>query len=228
MTAKTICIVLPALNEEENIGKVIAEIPRAELEERGYTVRVLVVDNNSTDKTGKVAEENGAEVITETRRGKGNAIRTGFQQAKADFVFMLDADYTYPGNFIPEMLDVLLDGYDVVIGSRLKGCRAKGSISRMNIVGNHLLTSMATVLYFHRISDLCTGYWGFKGEVVPKLRLSASGFELEADLFTQVVKRGYRLGEVPIYYRRRGTPTKLNSVKSGFRIARKLLANRFR
>ena len=228
MPDKTICIVLPALNEEEHIAKVIAEIPRAELEERGYTVRVLVVDNYSTDKTGKVAGENGAEVITEARRGKGNAVRTGFQQAKADFVFILDADYTYPGSFIPEMLDVLLDGYDVVIGSRLKGSRAKGSISRMNIVGNHLLTSMATVLYFHRISDLCTGYWGFKGEVVPKLRLSAAGFELEADLFTQVVKRGYRLGEVPIYYRRRGTPTKLNSIKSGFRIALKLLANRFR
>ena len=228
MSGQTICIVLPALNEEENIGKVIAEIPRAKLEERGYTVRVLVVDNNSTDKTGKVAEENGAEVIIETEKGKGCAMRTGFKQSHSDFVFMLDADYTYPGNFIPDMLDVLLDGYDVVIGSRLKGSRAKGSISRMNIVGNHLLTTMAAILYFHRISDLCTGYWGFKGEVLPKLRLSASGFELEADLFTQVVKRGYRLGEVPIYYRRRGTPTKLNSIKSGFRIAWKLIAGKFR
>jgi dolichol-phosphate hexosyltransferase len=155
-------------------------------------------------------------------------VRTGFQQAKADFVFMLDADYTYPGNHIPEMLDLLLQGCDVVIGSRLKGSRAKGSISRMNIIGNHLLTSMAAVLYFHRISDLCTGYWGFRGEVLSQLRLSAGGFELEADLFTQVVKKGYRLGEVPIYYRRRGTPTKLNSIRSGFRIAWKLLANRFR
>ena len=154
-------------------------------------------------------------------------MRTGFKQSRADFVFMLDADYTYPGSFIPEMLDVLLDGYDVVIGSRLKGSRAKGSISRMNIVGNHLLTLMAAMLYFHRISDLCTGYWGFKGEVVPKLRLSASGFEFEADLFTQVVKRGYRLGEVPIYYRRRGTPTKLNSLRAGFKIGWTLINRRF-
>ena len=228
MNSKSICIVLPALNEEGNIVKVITEIPRAELERRGYSVKILVVDNNSTDLTAKLARDSGAEVVTETRRGKGNAIRTGFQQAKADFVFMLDADYTYPGNHIPELLDLLLEGYDVVIGSRLKGNRAKGSISRMNIVGNHLLTSMAAVLYFHRISDLCTGYWGFRGKVLSQLRLSAVGFELEADLFTQVVKRGYRFGEVPIYYRRRETPTKLNSIRSGFRIACKLLSNRFR
>ena len=227
MNSKSICIVLPALNEEENIVKVITEIPGAELEKRGYSVKILVVDNNSTDLTAKLARDSGAEVITETRKGKGNAIRTGFQQAKADFVFMLDADYTYPGNHIPELLDLLLEGYDVVIGSRLKGNRAKGSISRMNIVGNHLLTSMAAVLYFHRISDLCTGYWAFRGDLLSELRLSAVGFELEADLFTQVVKKGYRLGEVPIYYRRRRTATKLNSIRSGFRIAWKLLSNRF-
>ena len=228
MPGKTICIVLPALNEEENIGKVIAEIPRARLEERGYIVRILVVDNNSTDMTAQLARHNGAEVITETRRGKGRAMRTGFKQSCADFVFMLDADYTYPGSFIPDMLDVLLGGYDVVIGSRLKGSRAKGSISRMNIVGNHLLTFMARVLYFRKISDLCTGYWGFKGEVLSKLHLSAEGFNLEADLFAQVVKNGYRIGEVPIYYRRRNTPSKLNSMKAGLRIGWKLIAGKFR
>jgi len=159
MQGKTICIVLPALNEEEHIGKVIAEIPKAKLEERGYSVRILVVDNNSTDMTAQLARDSGAEVVIETMKGKGNAMRTGFQQANADFVFMLDADYTYPGAYIPDMLEVLLEGYDVVIGSRLKGSRAKGSISRMNIIGNHLLTMMAAMLYFHRISDLCTGYW---------------------------------------------------------------------
>ena len=228
MPGKTICIVLPALNEEENIGKVIAEIPRAKLEERGYIVRILVVDNNSTDMTAQLALDSGAEVITETRRGKGRAMRTGFKQSHADFVFMLDADYTYPGSFIPDMLDVLLGDYDVVIGSRLKGSRAKGAISRMNIVGNHLLTFMARVLYFRKISDLCTGYWGFKGEVLSKLRLSAEGFNLEADLFAQVVKNGYRIGEVPIYYRRRNTPSKLNSIKAGLRIGWKLIAGKLR
>ena len=224
---RTICIILPALNEEENIGKVIEEIPKRELEERGYAVRILVVDNDSTDMTAQVARDNGAEVIAEKCKGKGNAMRTGFEQAKADFIFMLDADCTYPGSYIPELLDKLKSGYDVVIGSRLKGTRAKGSISRMNIIGNHLLTTMATTLYFHRISDLCTGYWGFKSEVLPKLKLSANGFDLEADLFTQVVKNGFRIAEIPIHYRRRGTPTKLSSLRSGIKIARRLLSNRF-
>jgi len=220
-------IILPTLNEEETIGKVIDEIPRAILEEKGYQVRVLVVDGNSTDLTRQIAQEKGAEVIIEPRRGKGRAMRTAFEQVKADFAFMLDADYTYPAAYIPDLLAMLHQGYDVVIGSRLKGERAKGSMSRLNIIGNHLLTLMANVLYRTRISDLCTGYWGLKGEVIPKLRLSAEGFNFEAELFTLIVKNGYSIGEVPIYYRRRSTPSKLSSIKDGLNIGWTLITKRF-
>ncbi|GAH63712.1 unnamed protein product, partial [marine sediment metagenome] len=100
-------IILPALNEEGTIGKVIDEIPRAILEERGYQVKVLVVDGNSTDLTRQIAQEKGVEVIIEPRKGKGRAMRTAFEQVKVDFVFMLDADYTYPAAYIPDMLDML-------------------------------------------------------------------------------------------------------------------------
>jgi len=220
-------IILPTLNEEGTIGKVIDEIPRAILEERGYQVKVLVVDGNSTDLTRQIAQEKGVEVIIEPRKGKGRAVRTAFEQVEADFVFMLDADYTYPATYIPDMLDMLHQDYDVVIGSRLKGEREKGAMSRLNSIGNHLLTLMANVLYLTRISDVCTGYWGLKGGVIPRLHLSADGFNFEAELFTQIVKNGYSIGEVPIYYRRRPTPAKLSSIKDGLNIGWTLLSRRF-
>ena len=222
-----VSIILPALNEAETIGKVIQEIPRERLEQEGYRVEVVVVDNDSTDQTAQIAKEKGARIIAESRKGKGRAVRTALEQVKADFVFMLDADYTYPATYIPDMLQLLNQGYFVVIGSRLKGKREKGSISRLNIIGNHLLTLLAKVLYQARISDVCSGYWGFKGEVIPRLNLSATGFNIEAELFSQVAKNGYRIGEVPINYRRRSSRSKLSSIKAGLNIGRTLIDRRF-
>jgi len=115
----------------------------------------------------------------------------------------------------------------VVIGSRLKGRREKGAISRLNIIGNHALTLMANILYHARISDVCTGYWGFKGEVIPKLNLSATGFNLEAELLSQIAKNGYHIGEVPIHYRRRSSTSKLHSIKAGLSIGQTLITRRF-
>ncbi len=193
----------------------------------GFQVRTVVIDNGSTDGTAEAARGKGAVVIVEPRRGKGMAMRTGFDQTRADYVVMLDGDATYPARHIPEMLEILQDGYDVVLGSRLKGTRASGSISLFNVAGNRLLTWLACVLYGRKTSDLCTGYWAFRGSVLPSLELSSRGFNLEAELFSEVVRHKLRLGEVPIHYRRRATPTKLRSLRDGFRIARTLLRKRF-
>ncbi len=227
MKQSSICIILPALNEELTICKVIDEIPKQALEREGCQVEVLVVDGNSSDQTRQIAQEKGARVITEPRRGKGRAMRTALASVKADFVFMLDADYTYPATYIPDMLKILCQDYSVVIGSRLRGQREKGAMRRLNLFGNFLLSLMASVLYQTRISDLCTGYWGMRGEVIPNLRLLADGFQLEAELFTQLVRKGYRIAEVPIYYRRREAKTKLSRIKDGIKIGRMLIGRRF-
>jgi len=225
--SKTVSIIIPTLNEEETIGKVIDEIPRENIERRGYQVEILVVDNNSTDKTREIAAERGAKVIVEPARGKGRAIRTAFKAASGDFIFMLDADYTYPATYISKMLEILHGGSDVVIGSRLRGQIGEGAMSRVNVVGNHLLAFMASILYRTRISDLCTGYWGLTRGVVKKLELNATGFELEAEMFVEIAKKGYKIAEVPIYYRRRVSPSKLSSLRDGFRIGRTLIVKRF-
>jgi dolichol-phosphate mannosyltransferase len=225
---QTVDVVIPALNEAATIGVVLDEIPVAELEAAGYRVRALVIDNGCTDETSKIAAGRGAVVIHELQRGKGNAVRRAFRETRADFVVMLDGDATYPAGHIPDMLRVLRDGKDVVIGSRLKGTRAPGAISAVNIIGNHLLTWIACILYGRKISDLCTGYWAFRGSVLPSLQLSARGFNLEAELFSEAVRNRLDLGEVPVHYRRRPTPTKLRALRDGMRIARMLLRKRFR
>ena len=227
MPAKKVCIVLPALNEAPSIGRVIEEIPRAELELKGYQVDVLVVDNNSTDSTLKVAQGKGARILVESRRGKGRAIRTALEDANADYIFMLDGDYTYPTTYIPEMLE-LLKKYPVVIGSRLRGKRQKGALRRLHLLGNHLITLLANILYGTRISDLCTGFWGFRREVIQNLNLTSDGFQLEAELLTQLARKHYRIGEIPIMYRARVGKAKLDVFRDGVRIARFLIVKRFR
>jgi len=228
MKRHSILIILPAINEERTVGKVIDEIPKQALEKRGFDVRILVADGNSRDRTRQIAMDKGAEVVVESRRGKGRAMRSVFRRFKADFVFMLDADYTYPAIYIPKMLDILEQGYPVVTGSRLRGKIEEGGMSHLNRLGNYLLTWIARVLYWRRISDLCTGYWGLRGEIIPDLRLLANGFNFEAELFADITRRGYRIAEIPIHYRRRRTPPKLNSLRDGFRIGWTLITRRFR
>lgn len=225
---KEVCVILPALNEVGTIGKVIDEIPREEMERRGYRTNILVIDNGSRDGTGEVAREKGARVIVEPRRGKGIAIRTAFEALSGDFVFILDADYTYPATHLSEMLEVLEDGYDVVIGSRLKGQMSEGAMSTLNRVGNRLLALMTNVLYGTKISDPCTGCWGLKREVAEGLELKARGFDIEVNMLTEMARNGCRITEVPITYRRRLSPPKLRSLRDGFRISRMLVRNRFR
>jgi glycosyltransferase involved in cell wall biosynthesis len=227
MSQPKILIILPTLNEEQTIGKVIDEIPRPALEQAGYAVQVLVVDGNSTDRTREIAQRKGASAIVERRRGKGIAVTKVLSSVDADFIFMLDADYTYPSGYIPNMLK-LLANHHAVIGSRLKGRREKGAMSRLNLVGNRLLSLLATVLYQRKISDVCSGFWGFRGEVVKNLSLRATAFDLEAELFSQLARKGYSITELTIDYRRRASPPKLRSLRDGTRIGWALITRRFR
>jgi len=228
MESQSIGIILPTLNEELNVGKVIQEIPKHYLEEQGYKVDIVVVDGLSTDRTREVAQEKGATlIVVQSRRGKGNQLRTALTQVNSDYIFILDADYTYPADRIPDMLQILKQGCDVVTGSRLKGRREKGAISRLNLFGNAFLTTLANVLYPVKMTDLCTGFWGIKGNVIRSLNLSASGFEFEADLFANLSKNGYTIAEIPIDYRRREDKSRLKLIRDGLKIGWTLVSRRF-
>jgi len=221
---RNITVVLPAFNEQDGLRAVVEDI-RAELP----GAYILVVDNGSTDRTYKIARDIGLMPVVERTRGKGFAVRKGFKFADRDrlceYVVMMDSDYTYPAEWVKPMLRVLESGdYHVVMGWRRY--RENGAVSRVNAVGNWLLTLMANTLYGTRIHDLCTGMWVFTWPVARTMELNAPGFTLEAEMFIELRKKGYRIAEVPISYRRRAGEAKLH-ILDGVRIALHLLRRRF-
>jgi dolichol-phosphate mannosyltransferase len=152
-------------------------------------------------------------------------MKAAFAASKGEFVFMMDSDDTYPAERILDMLSLLETGkYDVILGSRLDGNIMPGAMSRLNYFGNKVLTGTANILFpnGHKVTDICTGMWGFTDDVVRSLSLEAQHFDVEAEMYAKCVKMGYRIGEVPIDYKRRVSPSKLSSVKHGFSIAGRL------
>jgi len=117
---KTLSVVIPALNEEHGIGRVLEEIPIAKLKSMGYSVEVLVIDNGSHDKTPHIAREKGAKVIIQPIRGYGNAYKAGFANATGDIIATGDADLTYPFSILPDVIHLINDkGLDFINTDRL-------------------------------------------------------------------------------------------------------------
>ena len=214
---ETVAIVIPTFNEERSIGKVIDGVPVADLLRNGLETAVYVIDGHSTDNTREIAAEKGAQIILEERKGKGAAIQTAFKSITADYAIMVDGDNTYPIEMATEMAR-LLKTNDVVIGSRLKGTIEPGAMTKLNAVGNKLLSLLAWGLFGTYISDVCTGFWGFRGDAIRRFELKAAGFEIEADMFAECVRRDLRIAEIPITYRAREDQPKLASLTDGLKI----------
>jgi dolichol-phosphate hexosyltransferase len=214
---ETVAIIIPTLNEGRSIGKVIDGVPVADLLKNGFETAVYVIDGRSTDNTREIAVEKGAQLILEERKGKGSAIQTAFKAITADYAIMVDGDDTYPIEMATEMTR-LLQTHDVVIGSRLKGTIEPGAMTRLNVVGNVLLSLLAWALFGAHVSDVCTGFWGYRGDTIRRLELEACGFEIEADMFAECARNGLRIAEFPITYRAREDRPKLASLRDGVKI----------
>jgi len=215
-----VTFLMPAYNEERSIGVMLdkfSEYPQS---------KVIVVDNNSNDKTAEIAKKRGAIVLQEQKQGKGHAVKTGFEHVESNFVVMIDADNTYDPQDAKKLLKPLIeDEADVVLGSRILGKREKGSINRVNLFGNYLLSFVAS-LFFSRVSDVCTGYWAFKKNVIEQfLRdgIDSDGFDLEVEMFSKASKNKFRVAEIPILYKKRTDDPKLNSVNDGAKILKRML-----
>jgi dolichol-phosphate mannosyltransferase len=214
---ETVAVVIPTLNEERSIGKVIDSVPVADLLKNGLKTAVYVIDGRSTDTTREIAVEKGATIILEERKGKGLAVQTAFKAITADYTIMVDGDDTYPIEMVMEIIR-LLKKYDVVIGSRLNGTIEPGAMSKLNVVGNTLLTLLARALFSINVTDVCTGLWGYRGDAIRRLELEAHGFEIEADMFGECARKGLRIAEIPIRYRARADQAKLSSLRDGLKI----------
>lgn len=228
MTDKKIAVILPTYNEARTIAKVIDEI-----RELPIKCAIVVADSNSTDDTDQIAIAREANLLN-CPRGKGRAMRHVLPMVKADYVFMMNSDFTYPAASILPMLDMLKGGrllpkYDAVYGWR-RGIE-KGAMSFLHEIGNAQLTTLANMLYGPPWThDLCSGMWGFTGDTVKFLteHLISNTFTLEADIFGSLAKARKNMGCVEIDYRKRvGSESKLR-LKDGLKIAIFLIARRIK
>lgn len=226
-------ILLPALNEEEGILNTMRNIPKNEINSLGYQVRILVMDGRSTDRTVEISKNEGAEVLIQKGpKGKGTGVKEAFQyliknSSDEDLVCMMDADGTYPTVQIPEICQLLND-YKVVMGSRLRGRISKGSMSITNYFGNYFLSLFASMINLRRTTDVCTGLWGFRAEVLEHIIPRSHGFAVEAELFTKVTRNKLNLIEIPSNYSNRDGKSHLIWYIDGPKIFLNLILMRFR
>ncbi|MBE8538830.1 S-layer glycoprotein N-glycosyltransferase AglJ [Geoglobus acetivorans] len=205
-------ILIPALNEEETIGDVIEGFKRQGFE------RITVIDGNSTDRTRDIAKEKGAEVIVQSGKGKGQAVREAFEILDDDVIVMIDADSTYMPEDVQKLLEPIEKGVaDHVVGNRLLNFE-EGAFRRLNLLGNRIINLIFRILYGVNLQDILSGYRAMTKEVYKNVNLEKMGFEVETELTVETIANGFRIMEVPIYYRKRRGKTKLKPFSDGYRI----------
>ncbi len=208
-----VCVLIPTLNEEKSIGEVVEDF-------RGLGYRVVVIDGNSKDRTVEIAESKGAEVILQTGKGKGQAVKEAFNHIDCEVLVIVDGDGTYVPQEVEYLLEPIKNGYaDHVIGNRLANFEW-GAFTRLNLWGNKVLNFFFRLNYGKTLHDILSGYRAFTQDVYKNVELKKTGFEVETEFTVDTIAKGFNIVEVPITYRERGGETKLNPLRDGFRIAK--------
>lgn len=218
-----ITILIPCHNEEQGIAKVLDDIPHHALAKHGFEFKVIVIDNNSTDRTGEIAESKGAHVIFEGAKGKGYAMRKAFNciDSNSGYVVMLDGDNTYLAREMLRLIEPIANGFcDVVAGSRLGGKITKNAFKAQNRLANWIYTFLVRCFYGANITDVLSGYFAWRADVVLEMRdhLNSDGFSIEMEMVSKLVKLNYTIYSVPITYNMREGETKLKCIKDGLKI----------
>jgi len=208
-----IAVLIPALNEEATLPRVLADIPRSVVEE------IIVVDNGSSDRTATLARAAGATVLTEPRRGYGWACLAGiaYLQGNApDILVFLDGDYSDHPEEIPLVVQPIVDeGYDLVIGSRTKGAAEPGALFPQARFGNALATLLIRLLYGYTYSDLGP-FRAMRFSSLLALEMSDKTYGWTVEMQIKALQRGMRVTEVPVRYRKRaGGASKVSGTIKG-------------
>ena len=208
-------LIIPAYNEEKGLPLVIEDyIDKVD--------EIIVVDDGSTDRTFDAAKKYDVKLYKhETNKGKVAALRTGVEHATGDIIIFTDADYTYPGKFIPDFLKKIEEGADLVLGSRFKNPK---NIPFLNRIGNRIFSFLATYISCMNITDGQTGYRAFKKEIFDKLDVNAKSLEFETKMTVRAAKLGYKIVEIQIEYRERVGKSKLRPIRDGFNMLKALMS----
>lgn len=221
-------VLLPALNEEEGIGVTINEL--RECLDGSQDAHFLVVDGNSKDGTVEVARKLGAEVLTQTGKGKGNAIECALNHVdyNVQYVIMTDADHTYPADYIPQMIEILEHEPKVgmVCGNRFNSSLPCVSGGYSFYIGNKMLSSLHSLLNGVNLHDPLTGLRVIRWSALKDWKPKSQGFDIEVELNHYIKQKNYLIKEIDIPYRERLGIKKLK-VRHGFVIFSRILEEAF-
>jgi glycosyltransferase involved in cell wall biosynthesis len=221
-TGVRVSVVIPTLNEEQNLPHVFARLPPALHE-------LIVVDGHSTDRTVAVAQRlrPDARIVMQTGRGKGNALAAGFAMCTGDVVVTLDADGSTDAAEIPRFVAALCNGADFVKGSRFAQGGASSDITRIRKLGNRVLSATVNSLYGTSYTDLCYGYNAFWTRCLPYMHVDCDGFEVETLINVRIAKAGLVVHEVPSYeHNRIHGASNLSALRDGRRVLRTIACER--
>ncbi len=211
-----IAVLIPCYNEESTIEKVITDYRR-----RLPDSRIYVYDNNSTDRTAAIARESGAIVRRERQQGKGNVIRRMFREIDAQVYLLVDGDDTYPAEYAPEMVRLVLEEQaDMVVGDRLSSTYFTENKRPFHNFGNLLVRKSINALFGCQIKDMMTGYRAFSYQFVKTFPVLSRGFEIETEMSIHAAQHHMQIENVVVDYRDRpdGSVSKLNTYNDGIRV----------
>ena len=216
-----VSVIMPCLDEEAALAGCIHEALGA-IAGLGVRGEVVVVDNGSTDESVRVAREAGARVVMEPQLGYGRACRRGLRESRGRFLILGDADGSYDFTALPHFVEPLLNGAEMVMGSRLAGTIEPGAMPWLHRrVGNPLLTRVIGAVFSSQVSDVYCGLRSISRSAYRRLSLRATGFEFATEFLIEAEMVGVAICEVPIHYRRRaGGVPKLRTARDGWRTVR--------
>ncbi|GAC1441708.1 MAG: glycosyltransferase [Solirubrobacteraceae bacterium] len=223
-SGSSVSVVIPCLNEEENIERCVAAAREA-LAAGGLEGEVIVVDNASEDRSAELARAAGATVVLESRRGYGSAYLAGFAAARGDYIVMADADLTYDFGEIPQFVAHLTGGAELVMGDRMDNIKPGAMPWLHRYIGNPVLTGILNLLFRTGVKDAHCGMRALRRDVLGRLDLRTTGMEFASEMVIRAAKEGLRIAEVPIEYHPRGGESKLSSFRDGWRHLRFLLVH---
>lgn len=217
-----VSVIIPALNEAENLPYVLPRIPH-------WVYEVILVDGHSTDGTPEIAEKllPGIRVVPQQGHGKGAALRTGFAEARGEIIVMLDADGSTDPAEIPAFVGALEAGADFAKGSRFAHGGGTLDMPVHRRLGNQFFVRVVRLFFGGRYSDLCYGYNAFWRSLVPLLCLDGNGFEIETMMNVRALRTGLKVVEVPSVEAKRFSGVgRLKTIPDGWRVLRTIWKER--